>query len=77
MLERKSITAIDIAKIFEQVLAIFVQVKGSLEQLMSNYTAINVKIKSITAIDVAKIFEQFLTIFVQVKGNTTPIHVES
>ena len=64
-------------KIFEQFLKIFVQEKSYPEQLMSNYTAINVKIKSITAIDVAKIFEQFLTIFVQVKGNTTPIHVES
>ena len=76
MLERKSITAIDVAKIFEQFLAIFVQVKGNPKQLMSNYTAINVWRKSITAIDVAIMFEQFLDIFVQEKKLSRAINVQ-
>ena len=45
MLERKSITAIDVAVIFAKFLAIFVQVKGNPEQLISNYTPINVESK--------------------------------
>ena len=44
---------------FEQFLDIFVQEKNYPEQLMFNYTIINVK---------RKIFEQFLKIFVQEKN---------